>query len=147
MIRPATIDDAALFAAIEAQSFTHRPWTLAMFQAALHDPLYTFFVARREGGVVGFGCVKHAGTEAEIDDIAVAEPFRRQGVASALLNALLDEARSRGAGQVFLEVGALNAPAVALYQKHGFQSVSVRKNYYGEGKDALVLKCIFQNKQ
>ena len=139
MIRKATPADAAQIVEIETTSFFHHPWTLAMLNSALSDPLYSFYADERDGALVGFGCIKHAGLEAEIDYIAVAERFRRQGIAQSLLAALLSDARTRGVQDVFLEVGAQNFPAVALYQKHGFTEAGIRKNYYGEGKDAVVM--------
>ena len=140
MIRLARIEDAPSLAALEKDSQNHRPWTLSMFHAALVDPLYVFLTDERGGAIAGFGCVKCAGDEGELDYIAVAESMRRQGVADGLLTALTAAVRAQGVQTIFLEVGVHNAPAVALYQKHGFTRLSVRKNYYGEGKDALVMR-------
>lgn len=142
MIRTADISDAENIAAIEQESFTHHPWTKAMFQSALADPLYTFYVYEQEGILAGFACMKDAGEEAEIEYIAVAKPFRRRGIATRLLNALISASVEKGAQAIFLEVGAQNLPAVALYEKHGFTRISVRKNYYGEGRDAFVYQRI-----
>ena len=64
---------------------------------------------------------------------------RREGIAGALLETLFAEALLTGVRTVFLEVRASNRPAVALYLKHGFTHVSLRKNYYGN-EDAVVMK-------
>jgi ribosomal-protein-alanine N-acetyltransferase len=75
--------------------------------------------------------------EAELLNIAVHPGHRRQGVASALLNALAKSAR----GVIFLEVSQLNPKALHLYLKYGWEPVSIRKGYYGQGSiNAVVMK-------
>lgn len=58
--------------------------------------------------------------EAHINNVSVAEEYRRQGIGSMLLCALFDEAKKRGCTVVFLEVRSSNMPAVTLYKKLGF---------------------------
>ena len=140
MIRRAVCADAETIAAIDRCADAHRPWTKEMFRDALSDPLYTFYVYEADGVPVGFGCVRDVGGEAELEYIAVAEEFRRRGIAGSLMDALISAARAGGAQAVFLEAGAQNRPALALYEKHGFAALYTRKNYYGQGKDAVVLK-------
>ena len=48
--------------------------------------------------------------------------------------------RSRGGGSMMLEVNVKNEDAIALYSKMGYQKLNVRKNYYGYGKDAQIMK-------
>lgn len=75
--------------------------------------------------------------EAEILNIAVDPPFRRLGVASALLTAVCQRAQ----GTIFLEVAEPNAPAIALYHKHGWREAGVRAGYYDHGiVNAVVMK-------
>ena len=81
--------------------------------------------------------------EGTLEKIAVAPAFRRQGVAEAILGAYL---RFGAAHLAFLtlEVRAGNAPAIALYEKMGFQTVGRRKNYYRElHEDALLMTVEF----
>jgi ribosomal-protein-alanine N-acetyltransferase len=56
------------------------------------------------------------------------------------MNELLSRLREMGVKQVFLEVRDNNAPAIALYEKTGFEKISVRRDYYGTGSDALIYK-------
>jgi [ribosomal protein S18]-alanine N-acetyltransferase len=78
-----------------------------------------------------------ASDEAEILNIAVDPPFRRRGVASALLTAVCQQAQ----GTIFLEVAEPNAPAIALYRKHGWQQAGIRAGYYDHGiVNAVVMK-------
>jgi ribosomal-protein-alanine N-acetyltransferase len=68
--------------------------------------------------------------EAELLNLAVDPGYRRQGVASALLDALAETA----IGDLFLEVAESNRPAIALYEHHGWVRNGIRKGYYGQGR-------------
>jgi ribosomal-protein-alanine N-acetyltransferase len=75
--------------------------------------------------------------EAELLNIGVDPAARRRGVASALLEALYRAAR----GDIFLEVAESNAAAMALYEKHGWVRIAVRRGYYEGGRiNAVVMK-------
>lgn len=84
-----------------------------------------------------------AADEAEILTLAVAPPVRRQGRATALLRAAIAHVRGAGVRALFLEVGAGNAAAQALYAGGGFVEVGRRARYYADGSDALVLRLDF----
>jgi [ribosomal protein S18]-alanine N-acetyltransferase len=76
-----------------------------------------------------------------VQTIGVTSGNQRKGIGTELLLAMLGEARKRGATQVDLEVRADNAVAIALYEKHGFESLGVRRGYYQpSGADALVMR-------
>ncbi len=85
----------------------------------------------------GFIMARRAGGEAEILTLAVAPPARRQGVARDLVTAVMAAVADL---PVFLEVAAENAPAQRLYAAAGFTECGRRRNYYGLGRDALVLR-------
>jgi ribosomal-protein-alanine N-acetyltransferase len=87
----------------------------------------------------GFVLARTAGGEAEILTLAVAPAVRGQGLGRALLQAAIAQARQLGAETMFLEVGADNPAALALYAGLGFANVGHRKGYYSGG-DALVLR-------
>ena len=87
----------------------------------------------------GFVLARVAGGEAEILTLAVNPPARGKGLGRALLQAAIKRARALGAQTMFLEVGADNPAALALYAGLGFAKVADRKAYYN-GKDALVLR-------
>ena len=81
--------------------------------------------------------------EGNLDNIAVARPARRNGVADALLSALTGFGREHLAC-LMLEVRASNAPAIALYEKHGFTAAGRRKNYYDAPcEDAILMTLEF----
>jgi tRNA threonylcarbamoyladenosine biosynthesis protein TsaB len=87
----------------------------------------------------GFVLTRVAGGEAEILTLAVLPQARGQGLGRALLHAAIAQSESLGAQSMFLEVGADNPHALALYAGLGFAKVGLRKAYYASG-DALVLR-------
>ncbi len=130
---------AAAVARIHAASFPCRErWSEAAFTTLLADPTVFGFVAEA-GGTALFRAV--AG-EGEVLTIGVVPEARRQGIASALLRAGLDEGRRRGAGAIFLEVAATDAGARSLYLAAGFVAVGRRTGYYGVGRDALLMRAL-----
>ncbi|MDB5369492.1 MAG: ribosomal-protein-alanine acetyltransferase [Roseomonas sp.] len=88
----------------------------------------------------GFILARAVAGEAEVLTLAVAPAARRRGVASRLLAAALAGAASRGAQAIFLEVSYANIAARALYGAAGFVQVGIRRRYYADGTDALVLR-------
>jgi ribosomal-protein-alanine N-acetyltransferase len=124
--------------ALEQACFS-MPWTENMLEDALFDPNACFIVAEdREGGVLGYAGLHAILDEGYIDNVAVEEAARRHGVASALLDVFC---RFGEVNLAFLtlEVRASNQPAIALYEKHGFQRVGLRKGYYQHPREDAVI--------
>ncbi|WP_405167181.1 ribosomal protein S18-alanine N-acetyltransferase [Nocardia sp. NBC_01499] len=121
------------------------PWHAVAFQSELAAPHNRYITARDDDGrMVGYAGVALLGDdehpEAEVHTIGVDPAFLRGGIGTLLLEALLDEAGKRG-GPVFLEVRTDNTPAIALYAKHGFHIIGLRKNYYHpSGADAYTMR-------
>jgi len=126
-------------AAIHALCFTvPRPWSAAEFTDLLASDR-CFLLTRPGAFLIG----RLAGPEAEILTLAVTPSARRQGLARALVAEFATVAQSRAVEQLFLEVRADNAPAIALYQAAGYVQAGYRKDYYdqtnGQKSSALVL--------
>jgi ribosomal-protein-alanine N-acetyltransferase len=81
-----------------------------------------------------------AADEAEILTLAVDPARRRQGIGAALLRAAMERAAGMGATAMFLEVAVTNQAARALYAAHGFTEAGLRRRYYADGTDALILR-------
>ena len=128
-------DDARLLAALHGSAF-ERPWDEPAFEALLVT--FNVFGLMLDGQ--GFILCRAVADEAEILTLAVAPLVRRNGVARALVEAAAATAAARGAESLFLEVAADNAPALALYAGAGFEPAGLRKGYYANGADAMVLR-------
>ena len=106
------------------------------------------WVAEIDGNVVGFLTGRPAADEFEILNLAVAQKFRRAGIATKLIKVAIDPAHSAGVTQIFLEVRASNFSGIALYEHLSFQVCGRRKNYYrNPTEDAvlLIFKRVAQN--
>jgi ribosomal-protein-alanine N-acetyltransferase len=90
-------------------------------------------------GIVGLGCYWAILDEAHITLLAIAPPYRGQGLGRRLLLHLLTSARQRGLARATLEVRATNQLALKLYQSLGFRTAGRRRKYYSDGEDALIL--------
>ena len=114
-------------------------WTRQMLLEELLSPLSVLCTEQRGGTVIGFALGRVAADEGELFQIGVLPEFRRQGAALSLLERFHEELRSRGASCCFLEVRSRNAPAIALYERSGYERISLRRGYYGDD-DALIYK-------
>lgn len=77
--------------------------------------------------------------DAELFNIGVIPPFRRQGIAGHLLRDFLDFCLDRNVHQIWLEVRESNASAIALYEKNHFEKVGSRKSFYAYPVESAVL--------
>jgi [ribosomal protein S18]-alanine N-acetyltransferase len=137
--RPADLDAVVT---LEARVFADVAWSPRSVEeefAALGDTR-RIVVAVDGDRVVGHAVLLAAGDIGDLTRVAVEGSRRRLGIASRLIDSLVDEARALGLEAVLLEVAATNRAAIALYGKHGFETVDRRAAYYADGSDALVMR-------
>ena len=134
--------DVEEVAALERELFAHDPWSVEQFWGELaHVPETRWYVVHDDGsGIDGYAGLFAVPPEADVQTIAVAPRSQRRGLGRELLDAVVDEAVRRGCTQLFLEVRVDNDAAIGLYQRAGFERQGRRRNYYGNGVDALVLR-------
>lgn len=136
-LRPGDLDEVML---IERRSFS-LPWSETTFRGLMRRPSAALVVAELDGAVAGYLVMWFVAEEAEIGDIAVLPKLRRHGIGRALVGRAIDEARSRSANGVFLEVRASNEGARNMYEQAGFELVGTRSGYYTEPlEDAYVMR-------
>lgn len=99
----------------------------------------SYFVLKNDGLVVGFFECLIVPPEAELYDIAIDTNFQRRGLSKLLMEHFISHAKDCGCETIFLEVNSINKIAISLYEKYGFESYGIRKNYYGEN-DAVLMK-------
>jgi len=100
----------------------------------------TAWVAELGGSVAGILVGRVAADEFEVLNLAVAKSWRRRGIATRLLMAALENARTAGARQAYLDVRASNQGGIALYERLGFQVCGRRPGYYrNPTEDAIQL--------
>ena len=145
-LRRATADDLDELMAIEHELFGTDAWSRESMAAELADRNGYYLVAFPVGSpqqidaYAGLRAPRGA-PQADIQTIAVVEGARRQGLGRVLMLTLIDEARQRGASELFLEVRADNPGAQALYESLGFEAIAVRPRYYQpDGVDAVIMR-------
>ncbi|MDJ0347821.1 ribosomal protein S18-alanine N-acetyltransferase [Cryobacterium sp. PH29-G1] len=131
---------------LETSIFENDAWSSPMMLRDLGDTACYYLVAfppedpSRIEAYAGLLAPQGA-VEGDIQTIAVAESARGHGLGRTLMQALIGEARKRGARLVFLEVRADNPDAERLYERLGFISVGVRRGYYQpDNVDAIVMR-------
>jgi [ribosomal protein S18]-alanine N-acetyltransferase len=139
-IARAHADDLPAIMALERAGFAEsEQWSERSWRGELLADHRRILLARtyEPAGVISFGVV---GELADLNRLVVAPAHRRHGVGSELVRAGLATVRAAGARAVILEVDFSNEPAIALYQRLGFEQLTVRDDYYGPGRPALILK-------
>jgi ribosomal-protein-alanine N-acetyltransferase len=139
-LRPLVVSDLPAVIEIEHASFPF-PWKLESFLNELNNPYARLAVAEQAGQVIGYFCCWLVADEVHILDVAVHPDYRRCGIGRLLLQNILTKARQNGACSASLEVRVSNQPAITLYQALGFQQVAIRRRYYKNGEDALLMVC------
>lgn len=132
-------EDILAISKMEEECFPQEPWSFQMLASSFQSESFCGIVAEDGGEIVGYGGITIAADTADIDNVAVAEPFRLGGIGTAIINKLIEIAKERGAKKVFLEVRVSNAAAMGIYLKCGFKGVYARTRYYSDGEDCLVM--------
>jgi ribosomal-protein-alanine N-acetyltransferase len=141
-IDAATRADLPAVVAIEQSVFAD-PWSARSFQQLLDNRAIYFMCARRTGNetVLGYIVAWFVADEGQIANLAVAVDACGQGIGKQLLDAALDEGRTRGTEAMYLEVRDSNQRARQLYRSRGFEEVGRRRGYYRRPvEDAIVLR-------
>ena len=117
------------------------PWSRSMFASELAKPSSLSFGAVDEAGtLVGYLVLSRYVDAWHVMNVAVAPERRRQGVASALLQRLLELTEDDGMRGYTLEVRVSNLGAIRLYERFGFVPKGVRRGYYTDNReDALIM--------
>lgn len=128
---------------MHAECFPDDPWETAALERILALSGVFGYVAWRADQPVGFIVARDLGEEAEILSLGVLPATRRLGIGSALLEAVIAQARQRQLSSIVLEAAADNEPARQLYDGVGFVRVGQRPRYYRRDQcavDALILR-------
>lgn len=139
-IRKAESRDIHEIFEIEKRSFSV-PWSEKYISEFMSREFNICFAAFSAPGntVAGYICICLLEDEAEIENVAVAEQLRGAGIASSLLEHIIQFTAEHGIKKLMLEVRESNIPALNLYKKFGFYEVGIRKNYYTNPKENALL--------
>lgn len=117
-------------------------WSAESFKSEAEKENGIVLYAMENGMVTGLICGYFAADEAEITSVAVAPEYRRHGIAARLMEGYLSTLPEI-TSSIFLEVRESNAAAIGLYEKFGFEKISIRKNFYSyPDENAVVMRKI-----
>ena len=125
---------------IEKNAYGKEAWTMAQLKEEFAGKDRMYVVGEFGGELIAYaGVVNLAGT-ADVLTLTVADEHRRKGIGRELLRRLIDWSRTQKCEAIMLEVRVGNINAIPLYESFGFIEISRRKDYYGPGKTAIVMR-------
>ena len=140
-IRHFSIADLPRVLEIEPASFRMvDAWSKPIFRKWYRKCPDLFIVAEISGTIAGYMCTSIEQKTGEIESIAVDPAFRRQGVASALMDYTLREMQASGITTVELQVRTTNTGGIRFWQNAGFSPSGILPNFYDDGAEALQMK-------
>lgn len=137
MIRPALREDLEAVQVLDQNCFDHA-WSLETWEKTLIHS--TLWVLDLHGQILGFILGQSCLDEYELHKIAVNPEFQGQGYGKLLLKSQMEQLQESNVLRCFLEVRESNVAALALYASLGWQQIAVRKCYYADGENALILE-------
>ena len=138
-IRPLALADLNAIEVIERRSYP-TPWSRSMFAGELAKPTSLCLGAFEDDRLAGYLIISRYVDAWHVMNLAVTPPYRRLGVARALLDRLFEVTASDERRGYTLEVRVSNVGAIKLYERMGFVTRGVRRGYYTDNReDALIM--------
>lgn len=138
LIRKMEESDLAEVIAIEQETFSD-PWSEKDFRDSLSKENNWYLISEVESAIAGYCGYWGIAGEGYIYNVAVKKEYRRQGVGYYMLESMLEQAKGRGITSLTLEVRQSNEAAIRLYEKLGFLSSGLRKDFYIKPKEDAVI--------
>lgn len=98
------------------------------------DSVYNYMEDEK---VLGYLEIRLVDGVIDVMNLFVNEENRRHGIATSLMNKMIDE---EDYSRIMLEVNETNNPAIRLYNKLGFKEISLRERYYGDNTAIIMEK-------
>ncbi|MBR5317463.1 MAG: ribosomal protein S18-alanine N-acetyltransferase, partial [Lachnospiraceae bacterium] len=116
------------------------PWHKESFMEMIENKDACYLVGLLEGQVVASCGLRNIVGDGEITNVVTKSSERGKGIGEQMLLKLMEEGCNMGVEAFTLEVRKSNEPAIHLYEKLGFVTEGVRKNFYEEPtEDALIM--------
>ena len=140
--RTANAFDLPVFVSLDKELFPYSPWSASQYKEEFSSPTRHFVVALDDAqNILGYaGVFAPGGAEADILTVGVVPLHRGKGIAKALMALITDWADEQGSTAMMLEVKTDNSEAIGLYESLGYSTLNIRKDYFGAGLDAQVMR-------
>ena len=134
--------DLPVFVSLDKELFPYSPWSASQYKEEFSSPTRHFVVAvDADQNIIGYAGVFAPGaTEADILTVGVVPEHRGKGIAKALMALITNWAIEQGTTAMMLEVKTDNLQAIGLYESLGYSTLNIRKDYFGAGLDAQVMR-------
>lgn len=132
--------------ALDKQCVGNDGWSAESFKSEAEKDNGIMLYAVENEVVTGLICGYFAADEADITSVAVAPEYRRRGIAARLMEEFLGTLPDI-TECIFLEVRESNSAAIGLYEKFGFEKLSIRKNFYSFPDENAVVMQLLMNKE
>lgn len=117
-------------------------WTKNILQNEIENENSYYIVAKLKSEIVGFAGIWFSVDDIHITNIVVRKDYRKKGIGNILLQELIKISKKTDKTSITLEVKSTNEPAKKLYEKHGFKIQGIRKKYYNNKEDAIIMTLI-----
>lgn len=114
-------------------------WTYAIWEEELGNTNSSYYILFYQDEPISLGGIKIVLDEADLMNIVTRLDYQKKGFAKLLLTYLISKAKEKKCKHITLEVASQNTIAIHLYEKMEFQKISIRKNYYRNGDDAIIM--------
>jgi ribosomal-protein-alanine N-acetyltransferase len=140
--RQANAFDLPVFVSLDKELFPYSPWSASQYKEEFSAPTRYFVVAIDEQqNIIGYAGVFAPGaSEADVLTIGVVPTERGKGIARRLMAMITNWASQQGSTAMMLEVKVDNVEAIGLYESLGYSKLNVRRDYFGAGLDAVVMR-------
>ncbi|MEI3393304.1 MAG: ribosomal protein S18-alanine N-acetyltransferase [Clostridia bacterium] len=118
-------------------------WSYNILKQELENGKSKYFVAKQENEIVGFAGILLIIDQVNIMNIVVKKDKRNFGIGSLLLEEIIRYSKIHNATSITLEVNEKNIPAIKLYKKYGFKQVGLRRKYYNNEDNAILMDLVF----
>lgn len=118
-------------------------WSYNILKQELENGKSKYFVAKQENEIVGFAGILLIIDQVNIMNIVVKRDKRNFGIGSLLLEEIIRYSKIHNATSITLEVNEKNIPAIKLYKKYGFKQVGLRRKYYNNEDNAILMDLVF----
>ena len=114
-------------------------WNYNIFKSELENPNSKYIIAKHNDEIVGFAGITILIDKADITNIVTKKKYRNNNIGSKQLEYIIELCKSLNLTELSLEVANSNIPAINLYKKFNFEICGLRKKYYNNTEDAIIM--------
>lgn len=122
------------------KAYIETPWGYDELLNEINNEDAFYVCVRKDGAFAGYGGMRIGNFDCDITNIAVNENFRKMGIGTLIVGELIKKATEMKLEKVFLEVNEKNENAIKLYEKCGFTKEGIRKKYYNNKDNAIIMQ-------